>query len=1587
MATRSFIFKISLIQRRSHHRIQPADIEPLCCPATLVLHASPEFPWYFSKCLPHRHGVASCCSHRPRHIFGNGASGFTYTVTFEGNWNRQSAPASSIPSNAYFTQIIYCIHNSKVSFWEEGSPASLGVEVVAEIGSTFVFNNDCIAEFTKGNVRGLGKLSLPRGGEATASKKITFDDKRYPLFTFMSMLGPTPDWFVGTSGLSLLDSQGNWVSSKSVNLFAYDAGTETGTGYTLNNPAEPNCTGENRSGCKPISSLMGKGKFSGSTTPIAKMTFTLDIPANPVNLSVSGSHSASVTEGSTATITATLNSNNSSGSALSIPVKIRTTGTTAQSGDYMFTATSISIANNQRSGTATLTVIDDSVGEPPETVIVELGNSLPSGISAGTRTAVTLTLTDNDATVVSLARSDTGAIAEGGTGTKENAEFTVSLARALAAGERIDVPLALSGNGITTTDLNDLAEKVGSSLNTGVSITGAGTLTPVVVFQGANARTATLVLTPTDDSAVENDETLSVALGPDGTGTNGFDRTSLGTNVGGGANPHGSNKSFSVTLESDDVVTAPVVITISAGAAVTEGRTAEFTVTANPAPTTNLTVALSVSENTADGQDFVAASDEGNKTVVITSAQPTATYTVATVGDDTDEPNGSVTVTVKNSSSYTVGSPDTASVTVTDNDNPPVIKPVVSISASGTVTEGGHAEFTVTATPAPATNLTVDLSVSENTADGQDFVTASDEGNKTVVIASAQPTATYTVATVEDDTDEPNGSVTVMVKNNSSYTVGSPDTASVTVTDNDGTTPPVTLSVISFESASQRVPESEDSPTVTVKLNPPSQSPDNIMLNYRVSGTAEEGEGNDFTIISKEVMIAPGVSSVSIRLWIRPDTAIEDNKNVILTLISDTSYTLGSPKVHTLTIIDDDTPDGSDGSPSAEVMLDTGGAEAGPLAVNEGTTTTYTVVLTEAPRAPVTVTPTSADPEAVSIRPAVLTFGPTDWERPQSVTVTGMADADADDETVPITHEVASPDVRYAGFPAGTMQVTVADTTGPAFVSTRFAFTLAENLVGPAPVRTAGGQPGTVHAAGAGSLTYTLAADGGSRFRVDPATGVVTYVGHGAAPGHYELTVQATDARGRVAEARVTVEVRDAAAVARLNRVQRTLLPEAARLAAGRAFAAVSGRLESGRTAARLQVAGDEIQTPTVDVPRLITGVVTHGTTLAQALAGSEFVLPLSATGDSTTGGLAPVLWGSVDWTALSGSSTAPDWNGGMLNAHLGADVQVSERLLAGVAVSHARGTFDWTERDDGGQVVKGTYKNRLTSLMPYLGWTADERLEMWAAATLGRDEVTLDDAADGKYDSVAAAWSAGAGARGTLLADGPTTLALKGEAWVSQWAADSTGPVAALDVDVQRLRLALEGKHAWTLASGAAIAPSLEVGVRHDGGAGETGTGLELGGGVHWNDPARGLTVQARARTLLGRGGYRQWGVAGLASLDPGADGLGLALSIAPAWGAADSGLARLWNEGMAGRPTATLRPEPQLEATLGYGVVAPGIVGTVTPYAGLSLAGAQAQTWRTGARLNAGAELDAHLETTWRETIVGAPDLGVTLEVEMRF
>ena len=182
-----------------------------------------------------------------------------YEVVFEGAWNLQSTPGG-LPSSAHFSPLIGGVHNDQVVFLKSGERASPGVEQMAELGRTQRLANEVTAA---------GAVVLHRVGNIGPEGTAVFDAVELstdnPRITLTTMIAPSPDWFVGVSGLSFLDPAGNWVESRTVNLYPWDAGTEDGSEFSLSNPAT--------SPQGVISSLRGQGKFT--TARIASLSFTL----------------------------------------------------------------------------------------------------------------------------------------------------------------------------------------------------------------------------------------------------------------------------------------------------------------------------------------------------------------------------------------------------------------------------------------------------------------------------------------------------------------------------------------------------------------------------------------------------------------------------------------------------------------------------------------------------------------------------------------------------------------------------------------------------------------------------------------------------------------------------------------------------------------------------------------------------------------------------------------------------------------------------------------------------------------------------------------------------------------------------------------------------------------------------------------------------------------------------------------------------------------------------------------------------------------------------------------------------------------
>jgi hypothetical protein len=194
-------------------------------------------------------------------VFSNDGTA-TYSVTFATTWTKQTHPNPRFPEHPFFSPLIGGVHSAAVQYWKLGQLASPGVKLMAEEGGTDLLANDVKKDIVRG--RALAVLEAPGTTDSPGSTTITFEvNKEFPLVTLVTMLAPTPDWFAGVTGLSLLNDKGQWVKRKVVMLYPFDAGTEQNNGYALHQPPEPQPL--------PIYSLSGSPWFTAK--PVGSFTF------------------------------------------------------------------------------------------------------------------------------------------------------------------------------------------------------------------------------------------------------------------------------------------------------------------------------------------------------------------------------------------------------------------------------------------------------------------------------------------------------------------------------------------------------------------------------------------------------------------------------------------------------------------------------------------------------------------------------------------------------------------------------------------------------------------------------------------------------------------------------------------------------------------------------------------------------------------------------------------------------------------------------------------------------------------------------------------------------------------------------------------------------------------------------------------------------------------------------------------------------------------------------------------------------------------------------------------------------------------
>ncbi len=169
--------------------------------------------------------------------------------------------------------------------------------------------------------------------------------------------------------------------------------------------------------------------------------------------------------------------------------------------------------------------------------------------------------------------------------------------------------------------------------------------------------------------------------------------------------------------------------------------------------------------------------------------------------------------------------------------------PELKITATtSTVAEGGELTFTISASdPTLDRDLTVNLQVTEDTSHGQTYLNASERGSKRAVIYAGMETGTFTVKTVDDNNDEPNGTVTVTLRPGTGYTVGATNAATATVTDKDGTH--VTLSI-----GKSIIPENGGKTDITYRLRGPLKAGQTIAFKAGTGRDSHGRQGVDWTL-------------------------------------------------------------------------------------------------------------------------------------------------------------------------------------------------------------------------------------------------------------------------------------------------------------------------------------------------------------------------------------------------------------------------------------------------------------------------------------------------------------------------------------------------------------------------------------------------------------------------------------------------------------------------------------------------------------------------------------------------------------------
>lgn len=222
-----------------------------------------------------------------------------------------------------------------------------------------------------------------------------------------------------------------------------------------------------------------------------------------------------------------------------------------------------------------------------------------------------------------------------------------------------------------------------------------------------------------------------------------------------------------------------------------------WTINFSTATTASTVVNFTITGTATSPGDYALSASVGTlgaTSITVPAATSSVVLTLTTANDTVAESTEDAVITLNSATqSYTVGSPSQATVVFTDDDGGPSL-PLVTIASSGSPSETGptNGTFTLTATPAPAAPIQVNVVFSGTATNTSDYTSTGVTGGQVTIGLTG--TATVTITPVDDTVVDASETVILTISAGTGYTPGTQVSASLTIADNDAGPGPTPIS-------------------------------------------------------------------------------------------------------------------------------------------------------------------------------------------------------------------------------------------------------------------------------------------------------------------------------------------------------------------------------------------------------------------------------------------------------------------------------------------------------------------------------------------------------------------------------------------------------------------------------------------------------------------------------------------------------------------------------------------------------------------------------------------------------------------------